>query len=118
MNNSLAIKISDYSLVKRLNDLYNIVTNTSTNTIQGNLKSDIHQMGIVLLSVRQGEYIKNYHPLIPANLPPELRSFFSICINENNPRQLQKLDCKSLKTHPFILKNYNVNQPGATIGRI
>ena len=109
-----SIKISEYSLVKRLNDLNSIVSNDATSTCQGNLKSDIHQLGIVLLSLKQGEAIKNYHPQIPTNLPPELKSFLSICINENNARQLQKFDCKSLKNHPFILKNYDTNQAGAT----
>ncbi len=73
-------------------------------------------MGIVLLSLHEGEAIRNYHPQIPASLAPELKSFFSICINENNPRQLQKFDCKSLKTHPFILKSYDMAQPAANPG--
>ncbi len=116
INDSLAIKLSDYGFVKRLNDLNNIVANNATTLIQGNLKSDIHQLGIILLSLHQGQAIKNYYPQIPTNLPPELKSFFSICINENNPRQLQKFDCKSLKSHPFILKNYDMAQPGAASG--
>lgn len=90
-----------------------MVAKEASATVQGNQKSDIHQLGIVLLSLRMGETIKNYHPQIPTNLPPELKSFFSICINENNPRQLQKFDCKSLKSHPFLLKNYDMNQVGA-----
>lgn len=112
--NSVSIKISDYSLVKRLNDLNSIVSNDAPTTCQTNLKSDIHQMGIILLSLKQGEVIKSYHPQIPTSYPPEQKSFFSICINENNMRQLPKFDCKSLKNHPFILKEYHTNQPGAT----
>ena len=112
VKNSLNIKISDYSLVKRLNDLNNIVSNDAQTTCLGNQKTDIHQLGIILLSLRLGEAIKNYHPQIPTSFPPEVKSFLSICINENVPRQLQKFDCKSLKTCPFILKNYETNQPG------
>lgn len=110
VKNSTQIKLSNYSLVKRLNDLNSVVSNEAATICQGNQKSDIHQMGIILLSLKLCESVKNYHPQIPTHFPPELKSFFSICINENNPRQLQKFDCKSLKSHPFILKNHDTDK--------
>lgn len=93
-----------------MNDLNSVVGQDALSTTQGNQKSDIHQLGIILLSLRLGEAVKNYHPQIPTNFPPEVKNFMSICINENVPRQLERFDCKSIKRHPFILKNYDTNQ--------
>ena len=97
-----------------MNDLNNIVGHDATTTFQGNQKSDIHQLGIIILSLRLGETIKTYHPQIPASFPPEVKNFMSICINENVPRQLERFDCKFLKRHPFILKNYDQNQAASS----
>jgi eukaryotic translation initiation factor 2-alpha kinase 4 len=49
-----------------------------------------------------GEKVNSYHPPIPTSLPPDFRNFVSICINENGGGQLEKFDCKTLKTHPFL----------------
>ncbi len=78
VKNSLNIKLSEYSLVKRLNDLNNAIGKELSPPNQGNLKSDLHQLGLVMLSLRLGEQIKSYNPQIPTNFPPELKSFLSM----------------------------------------
>jgi hypothetical protein len=50
----------------------------SNNLLKGNLKSDLHQIGIILLSLKLGECIDTYYPKVPTNLPPEMKNFISM----------------------------------------
>ena len=72
------IKLSEYSLLKRLNNLNQIVANDAAQVTQGNTRSDIHQLGILLLALGSGDNITDYHPKIPISLPAEFKSFLSM----------------------------------------
>lgn len=102
--NGASLKLSDYCLVKKVNNLNEIVTNEAINLVHGNLKSDMHQLGLLMLSLRLGENVKDYHPAVPTSVPPELRSFISICLRQ------EKVDCKYLRKHPFILQNIAISE--------
>lgn len=92
------IKLADYALVKKLNNLSQIINNDASSTVQGSLRSDIHELGLLLLSLKLGEKITDYHPQIPQSLQPDFRNFISICTRAD------KVECKHLLKHQFILK--------------
>ena len=92
------IKLGDYALVKKLNNLSQIINNDASSTIQGSSRSDIHELGLLLLSLKLGEKISDYHPPIPPSLQPDFRNFISICTRAD------KVECKHLLKHQFILK--------------
>lgn len=74
--------MSDYSLVKRLNDLNEVITrDTSFDSIwKASMRSDLHQLGLVLLSLRLGEPVTEFHPKVPSSFPPEIRDFISMYV--------------------------------------
>lgn len=74
------IKLSDYSLVKRLNDLNEVITRDTSfdNIWKASVRTDLHQLGLVLLSLRMGEQITEFHPKVPANFPPEIKEFITM----------------------------------------
>jgi translation initiation factor 2-alpha kinase 4 len=94
------VKLSDYGLFKKLSNLGEIVNNdaAAVNLVQGSCRSDLHQLGLLLLCLSLGELVDEYHPRVPSSLSPDLRSFISICLRQ------EKVDCKYLLKHPFILK--------------
>jgi tRNA A-37 threonylcarbamoyl transferase component Bud32 len=55
--NGTGLKLADYCLVKKVNNLNEVVANDAINLVQGNLKSDMHQLGLLLLSLRLGELV-------------------------------------------------------------
>jgi hypothetical protein len=66
--------------IQSINDLNEMIVRDtiSNNLLKGNLKSDLHQIGIILLSLKLGECIDTYYPKVPTNLPPEMKNFISM----------------------------------------
>ncbi len=54
-----------------------------------------------------------YYPKITSSLPTDLKSFITVCIYDSpvGQRLNQKLDCKLLKNHKFLVFNKNENMP-------
>lgn len=68
-----------------MNNLYELVSNDATNISTSSAKWDIHQLGLLVLSLFLGEKIESFHTQVPSNLPPELKNFINwYIINENN----------------------------------
>ena len=61
----------------RLNDLNKVVTKDAFNLTKTNLRTDLHQLGVVLLSLKLGEQME-YHCKIPSSIPSDMKNFISM----------------------------------------
>uniref|UniRef100_A0A0C9QMD1 non-specific serine/threonine protein kinase n=1 Tax=Fopius arisanus TaxID=64838 RepID=A0A0C9QMD1_9HYME len=101
------VKVSDYSLNKRLSDIYQSSCLAKAEhdfpTIQGRggKKLDIYRFGIILLSLFKGTIISEKEQTIEwsTNLPGELRDFLSRCLNNN---ERSRWSAEQLLQHSFI----------------
>ncbi|XP_063976876.1 eIF-2-alpha kinase GCN2 isoform X2 [Diachasmimorpha longicaudata] len=101
------VKVSDYSLNRRLSDIYRSSCLAKAEhdfpTIQGRggKKLDIYRFGIILLSLFRGTIIseKEQTNEWAMNLPPELRDFLSKCLNNN---ERSRWSAEQLQQHSFI----------------
>lgn len=100
------VKVSDYSLNKRLSDIYNSSCLAKVDhdfaTIQGRggKKLDIYRFGIILLSLLKGTIITDTDTTdLGHNIQPELRDFLSKCLNSN---ERSRWSAEKLQTHYFI----------------
>jgi hypothetical protein len=77
------VKVGDYSLDKRLSDIFQASVNGKAENIyppslgRGGKKAEIYRFGILMLSLIRGCIIHDVVPEIPSNLQPDLRDFLS-----------------------------------------
>ena len=104
------LRISDFGLIAKIEALYANLSSPRPSRQSGSLaanagglreaiKTDIYQLGHVLVSLRMGEWLKEFE--LPASgLGPELKNFLFLC-----QRRSDKVDSKYLLNHPFMLKD-------------
>ncbi|KAH3854167.1 hypothetical protein DPMN_096706, partial [Dreissena polymorpha] len=101
------VRLADYSINKRLCDLYTTVeesrpgvkfTDNSSQTSRGNKKGDIYQLGLLLLSLAEGSSCDELLPVVPSNLPDVFRDFLSKCLHRDDK---VRWSCTQLLDHPF-----------------
>ncbi|XP_034940000.1 eIF-2-alpha kinase GCN2 [Chelonus insularis] len=105
INHTGVVKVSDYSLNKRLSDIYHSSCLAKAEhdfpTIQGRggKKLDIYRFGILLLSLLKGTIVSENELDLELNLPIELKDFLSKCLNND---ERSRWSAKQLQQHSFI----------------
>ncbi|XP_055957482.1 eIF-2-alpha kinase GCN2-like isoform X1 [Patella vulgata] len=102
------VRLADFSVNKRLAELYESVENArpgvhfcvSPQVVgRGGKKGDIYQLGIMLLSLAEGEKVTTIPPTIPTHLPQIFHDFLTKCIM--NDERL-RWSATQLQDHPFL----------------
>lgn len=103
------IRIADYSIDKRLSDLYCTVESsrpgvhfTGEKEIppgRGGKKGDVYQMGLILLSIAQGMTADNKKPEIPQTFPAVFQDFLTKCLMKD---ERHRWSVHQLLEHSFI----------------
>ncbi|KAK7862324.1 hypothetical protein R5R35_005220 [Gryllus longicercus] len=99
------VRVSDYSLDKRLLDAYQASVETKAESIyppslgRGGKKADIYRLGILLLSLINGHIVTDATPEIPKGLPPVLKDFLFKCLMED---EHQRWSAGQLLHHQFL----------------
>lgn len=98
------IRVSDYSLDKRVYDLYRTLTKESEIDIypptigKGGKKGDIYRLGILLISLTDES--PNFSPVkIPEHLNPTFKDFLSKCLLHD---EQDRWSAEQLLSHPFL----------------
>ncbi|KAK0182830.1 hypothetical protein PV327_000924 [Microctonus hyperodae] len=105
IDRSKVIKISDYSLHKRLSDIYHSMNVKKIEhdfpIIQGRggKKLDIYRFGILLLSLYKGVIVTEEKKTLESVYPPELRDFISKCLDSE---EKARWSAEELQKHLFI----------------
>ncbi|XP_071450666.1 eIF-2-alpha kinase GCN2 isoform X2 [Hetaerina americana] len=100
------IKLGDYSLDKRLSDIYQSSAAERTENIfppsvgRGGKKADIYRFGILLLSLINGCIITDNPPDIPTTIRADLRDFLSKCLLKD---ERHRWSAKQLLEHSFVM---------------
>ncbi|XP_064621826.1 eIF-2-alpha kinase GCN2-like isoform X2 [Lineus longissimus] len=106
-----AVKLADYSLDKRIADLYEMVELTRPGVHFSNLenrpatlgrsakKADVYQLGVMLLSLALGQPVTNSLPEVPTYLPPELQDFITKCLMKDEKTRWSAFQ---LQEHEFV----------------
>ncbi|XP_046402509.1 eIF-2-alpha kinase GCN2 [Ischnura elegans] len=104
IDRSGVIKLGDYSLDKRLSDIYQSSAAERAENIfppsvgRGGKKADIYRFGILLLSLINGCIITDSSPEIPTTIRADLRDFLAKCLLKD---ERQRWSAKQLLEHPF-----------------
>ncbi|KAL5008543.1 hypothetical protein ScPMuIL_014124 [Solemya velum] len=103
------IRLADYSINKRLSDMYKNLENDKPGVHfhdnrppilgRGRKKGDIYQLGLLLLSLVQGESVIEMLPEIPKGLPPSLSDFLTKCLMKD---ERYRLSASELLEHNFL----------------
>ncbi|KAG7210245.1 hypothetical protein KM043_011793 [Ampulex compressa] len=99
------VRLSDYSLDKRLSDLYQLPPLTKTEhdypTIQGRggKKADIYRFGVLLLSLLKGTIVSGNEIDLTIIIQPDLRDFISKCLIGD---ERMRWSAEQLQQHSFI----------------
>ncbi|XP_043271459.1 eIF-2-alpha kinase GCN2 [Venturia canescens] len=99
------VKVSDFSLNKRLSDIYRSSCLAKAEhdfpTIQGRggKKTDIYRFGILLVSLFRGALISENDTGWDLNMQPDLKDFLSKCLNSN---ERSRWSAEQLLQHCFI----------------
>ncbi|XP_074662114.1 eIF-2-alpha kinase GCN2-like [Tubulanus polymorphus] len=109
------IKLSDYSLDKRLADLYETVENARPGVHFSNSspkkpltlgrsgkKADVYQLGVLLLSLALGEEVTENLPEVPNSLPLDLKDFLRKCLLKD---ERLRWSTSQLQEHEFVRPN-------------
>ncbi|KAK0164782.1 hypothetical protein PV328_003359 [Microctonus aethiopoides] len=105
IDRSKVIKIADYSLHKRLSDVYHSMNVKKIEhdfpIIQGRggKKLDIYRFGILLLSLYNGVIVTGEKKTWESVHPPELRDFISKCLDSE---EKTRWSAEKLRNHLFI----------------
>ncbi|XP_057339268.1 eIF-2-alpha kinase GCN2-like isoform X1 [Microplitis mediator] len=105
IDNTGSVKVSDYSLKKRLSNIYRSnclgKANNNFSTIQGRGKKeiDIYKFGILLLTLLKVKKISDNEADWGLNIPSTLKDFLSKCLNSN---ERLRWSAKQLQQHGFI----------------
>ncbi|XP_031334945.1 eIF-2-alpha kinase GCN2 isoform X2 [Photinus pyralis] len=89
------VKLSNYSIYKRLTDLIAHCQSVSSY----NKKTDIYQFGILLLSLIRGCSASDDNPEIPSNVQMDLHDFLMRCLTRE---EKERYTAAQLLNHPFI----------------
>ncbi|XP_066598971.1 eIF-2-alpha kinase GCN2 [Prorops nasuta] len=113
IDNQGVVRLTDYSLDKRLSDIYHSGGLTKAEhdfpTVQGRggKKADIYRYGVLLLSLLKGAIVSEKEMDLATVVQPQLRDFLSKClINDERTRW----SAEQLQQHGFI-KNPIVRSP-------
>ncbi|XP_031785554.1 eIF-2-alpha kinase GCN2 [Nasonia vitripennis] len=99
------IKVSDYSLDKRLSDIYRasslakVEHDFPTSQGRGGKKADIYRFGILLLSLVKGSIVSEKEIEVDSSLQPDLRDFVNKCLVTN---ERARWSAEQLLQHCFI----------------
>ncbi|XP_021938823.1 eIF-2-alpha kinase GCN2 isoform X2 [Zootermopsis nevadensis] len=105
ISKSGVVKVGDYSLDKRLSDIFQATLNGKAENIyppslgRGGKKADIYRFGILMLSLIRGCVIHDTVPEMPSNLQPDLRDFLSKCLLKD---ERQRWSAEQLLEHQFV----------------
>ncbi|XP_060076346.1 eIF-2-alpha kinase GCN2-like [Ylistrum balloti] len=109
VDHSGKVRLSDYSVDKRLTDLYQLVeTNrpgvhfTDHRPVavgRGGKKCDVFQLGLMLLSIARGEEVVMTTPDIPTVFPIDFQDFLTKCLLKDDRHRWA---VHELLEHPFI----------------
>ncbi|XP_013386608.1 eIF-2-alpha kinase GCN2 isoform X2 [Lingula anatina] len=102
-------RVADYSLTKRLADLYetadierggvHFIENKTQSHGRGGKKGDIHALGILLLSLAEGHQITQFWPEVPATLPGDFQDFITKCLFKDEKHRWSAFQ---LLDHQFV----------------
>ncbi|XP_012285402.1 eIF-2-alpha kinase GCN2 [Orussus abietinus] len=99
------VKLSDYSLDKRLSDVYRVNCSAkadhdiSTSHSRGGKKMDIYKFGVLLLSLIKGTNVSEQNLDLGAIQQPDLRDFLSKCLVDD---ERMRWSAEQLQQHFFI----------------
>ncbi|KAJ8673725.1 hypothetical protein QAD02_004987, partial [Eretmocerus hayati] len=99
------VKLSDYSLDKRLSDMHQTSNYAKVEhdfpTIQGRggKKTDIYRFGVLILSLLRGSIISDKEIEVEASLQPDLRDFIAKCLLSN---ERSRWSAEQLLEHCFL----------------
>ncbi|KAG8183651.1 hypothetical protein JTE90_005637 [Oedothorax gibbosus] len=105
INKNGLIKVADYSLDKKLYDLYRTLTKEEELDVypptigKGGKKSDIYRLGVLLLSLVVGELPKTTPVIIPIDLNPTFKDFLNKCLLHD---EQDRWSAEQLLSHPFL----------------
>lgn len=88
------VKLSNYSLSKRLQDLI-----LPKHTLNYGKKQDIFMFGLLLLSLIKGKEVDDSNYEIPINIPNNLYDFLNGCLTQE---EKNRLTAAQLLNHPFL----------------
>ncbi|XP_063427677.1 eIF-2-alpha kinase GCN2-like [Mytilus trossulus] len=121
------IRIGDYSIDKRLSDLYYAVESSRPGVhfsgdrelipVRGGKKGDVYQLGLILLSVAIGLDADPDKPEIPQNFPPVFQDFLTKCLMKDERHRwsvYQLLDHSFIKEELPHTIHYAPHKPAAT----
>ncbi|KAK3093827.1 hypothetical protein FSP39_020697, partial [Pinctada imbricata] len=88
------IRVADYSIERRLSDLFyqveqarpgvHFTDNRKITFTRGGKKGDIYQLGMLLLSLAIGAYVTEDNQDIPTHFPPEFQDFLTKCLMKDD----------------------------------
>ncbi|XP_039598215.1 eIF-2-alpha kinase GCN2 [Polypterus senegalus] len=101
------IKLTDYSISKRLADICkeDVFEQTRVRFCEDSLpnktgkKGDVWNLGLLLLALSQGREVKEYPVVIPTGLPSEFQDFLNRCVCLGD---LERWTTQQLLGHSFI----------------
>ncbi|XP_042898230.1 eIF-2-alpha kinase GCN2 [Parasteatoda tepidariorum] len=99
------VKLSDYSLDKRLYDLWRMLSkeeeidNFPPTIGKGGQKSDIYRFGVLLLTLLSGPLPKVSPIVLPDNLNPTFKDFLNKCFLHD---EQERWSAEQLLSHPFL----------------
>ncbi|XP_045185726.2 eIF-2-alpha kinase GCN2-like [Mercenaria mercenaria] len=102
------VRLADYSINKRLCDLYQLVEDGKPGvkfskqpvyTGRGSKKEDVFQLGVLLLSLSQGSLVDDVVPTVPHTLPAVFQDFLAKCLMRDDKL---RCSCSQLLDHQFV----------------
>ncbi|OWF52320.1 Eukaryotic translation initiation factor 2-alpha kinase 4 [Mizuhopecten yessoensis] len=109
VDHSGKVRLSDYSLDRRLTDLFQLVEasrpgvhftdHRSPSAGRGGKKGDVFQLGLMLLSIARGEEVMTNTPDIPTIFPVDFQDFLTKCLLKDDRHRWA---VHELLEHPFI----------------
>ena len=95
-----AVKVGDFSIDKRVRDLYQASRESEERFPmaigRGGKKVDIYRLGLLLLSLAQGEIVQD--PTVSKGLPSDLTDFLKKCLNRD---ERERWSCGQLLDHAW-----------------
>ncbi|XP_053597079.1 eIF-2-alpha kinase GCN2 [Microplitis demolitor] len=105
IDNTGVVRVSNYSLTKRLSDIYRscclgkVNNNFSSIQEKGEKELDIYRFGTLLLTLLKVKIVSDNEGDWGLNLPSTLRDFLSKCLNRD---EKLRWSAKQLQQHSFI----------------
>nr|WAQ68452.1 eIF-2-alpha kinase GCN2 [Haliotis discus hannai] len=103
------IRLADFSINKRLSDLYETVEQARPGVHfqdirpsvigKGGKKADIFQLGLMVLSLAEGQRVQDIQPVIPTTLPAQLHDFLTKCLMQD---ERHRWSASQLLDHNFL----------------